>query len=415
MSPASPLLESQQSHSVEDARALRDADAFLCQLLNEASLDGGDDDKSKMEEILRQFLLPSKDTDENNVGFSKTKASPSTEESSHEHILLRQAFHRRRKQIRDWTEDWMAGDDWDEAAPEAEANGPNRQGLRQRRQRRPNHHRRGYIHIDQDGRLVPLPQLPPIIHIGPPAPANNNNNNILNINNNDGNANNNNIGGAPPNNLLQRQAQDELLREQHRREAAAVIDRAVQRYRDEGVPEEDFEVILPGRQHEVGWGRRRGGRGGVLDRLEQHVVLRRVVVAVLTMLAAVACLAIQTAPLLSARDKVRNQATVEASAGGRDSYFDALLWELLEVRPWKDHVQACPPLVPPPIVPTHTNTHVGVIVFICAGSSGGLEILSFKRRDRIVAASLDDDSNGSRMRGWRCAHPLPTCLAPELC
>ena len=170
----------------------------------------------------------------------------------------------------------------------------------------------GEARIDDDGRLVPTGEPQPPNANLPPGPQPRNNN--------EGNNNNPQVdiglfGGAAGGGDRQ-EAEAERIVEQETREAAAAIARAVQRYRDQGVPEEDFEVILIEPR----------GRGTV------NLTFRRICIAVLAVVTAFVCVILQTLPLLDSNfDKF-------------DPDFDKLLYDLLHVRFIQTHARLCPGL-----------------------------------------------------------------------
>ena len=172
----------------------------------------------------------------------------------------------------------------------------------------------GEARIDDDGRLVPTgePQ-PPNANLPPgPQPRNNNEGN----NNNNPQVDIGLFGGAGGGGGDRQEAEAERIVEQETREAAAAIARAVQRYRDQGVPEEDFEVILIEPR----------GRGTV------NLTFRRICIAVLAVVTAFVCVILQTLPLLDSNfDKF-------------DPDFDKLLYDLLHVRFIQTHAKHCPGL-----------------------------------------------------------------------
>ena len=179
----------------------------------------------------------------------------------------------------------------------------------------------GEARIDEDGRLRPteVPQHPNANLPPGPQPRNNNNDN----NGNDDPPLNHGLFGGPVGD--RQEAEVERMVEQETREAAASIARAVQRYRDAGVPEEDFEVILI------------EPRG----RATANLTFRRICIAVLAVVTAFVCVILQTLPLLDSNfDKF-------------DPDFDKLMYDLLHVRFIKDHAKNCPGLnrLPEVVVP----------------------------------------------------------------
>jgi hypothetical protein len=148
----------------------------------------------------------------------------------------------------------------------------------------------GDFEIDEDMRLVPTPSpsppgipLPPVGpgHPAPPHPADND-----------------------------EEERRWLEREDH--EAAEAIARAVQRYRQAGVPEEDFVLIriAPREQNSV------------------NFTFRRVCFAVLAVVTAFVCIMLQTLPLVR-------------SVKHTNLAFDNRMRELLHVRDFCKHVRHC--------------------------------------------------------------------------
>jgi hypothetical protein len=83
----------------------------------------------------------------------------------------------------------------------------------------------GGARIDEDGRLVPVtqpPQPPRVQLLAPPHPQ----------------------PQPAADQNVNNEEEEQRLHEQDEREAAEAIARAVRRYRDEGVPENEFELIL---------------------------------------------------------------------------------------------------------------------------------------------------------------------------
>ncbi|CAB9530321.1 expressed unknown protein [Seminavis robusta] len=239
----------------------------------------------------------------------------------------------------------------------------------------------GQAFVDEDGRLVPVGenhnneagilqeagggQLPPLPNpvnnnnngnnMAPPfllAPANlmngggnNNNNGAINNNNNNNNDNNNNLGrnvdnrnndnndnfnmNAPVvnNNIpfpLDLEEEERRWTEEEEREAALAIARAVERYRQQAVPEEEFVLL----------------RVPPMERPERaSLTFRRICFAVLAVAVAFICIMLQTIPLFP-RDK------------RPDPLFDKLLYELLHVRHFTDHARDCPDLNRSPLSKT---------------------------------------------------------------
>jgi hypothetical protein len=175
--------------------------------------------------------------------------------------------------------------------------------------------------IDQDGRLVPVtqPPQPPRANLPPPPPQpglqnDNNNNNIgpllaeIDINNNP---------------ILPEQQLEEFF-ERERQVAAATIAREVQRLRLEGVPEEDFEVILIDPRGDGLGPPPPPGAPPAMNR----GTLRRIFIVLTAILSAFACVVIHTLPLLSDTEPV-------------DPRIDSLLFDLLKVRTLTTHLGQC--------------------------------------------------------------------------
>lgn len=192
----------------------------------------------------------------------------------------------------------------------------------------------GGAHIDADYRLVPTP--PTTTPQQPLPPLNNNNNN-------------NQGPGRPENNNNAMENEDAERRwvEREQREAAEAIARAVQRYRDQGVPEEEFELIPipPRRELENKRLQQKGLCRCVSLSLLPHTLslvlllleteqdnvnltFRRICFAVLAVVTAFVCIMLQTLPLLH---------TVSVS----NAIFDPLLYEILHVRKFSTHLRHC--------------------------------------------------------------------------
>jgi hypothetical protein len=220
--------------------------------------------KDTEELLLREDDL----TDEEILEFCSGKPLPplpGEEKENNNSDPWRLQFHQRRAEIREWAEQ-----------------------LKQGRAR-----------IDEDGRLVPVtqPPQPPRANL-PLAPQ---------------------AVAAPPLNILEENndAEEQWI-EQERREAADAIARAVRRYRQQDIPEHDFEVVLI---EPLGV----GGAEPV------NLTFRRICIAVLAVVTAFVCVILQTLPLLEPPETL-------------DPNFDKLLHELLQVRGLNTHVQYCPGL-----------------------------------------------------------------------
>lgn len=168
----------------------------------------------------------------------------------------------------------------------------------------------GGAQIDINDRLVlnrgpePLPVLP--------GPNNNNNGQGAAA----GNHNNllNHLGHPGFAGLIDNEDEERRWVEREEREAAEAIARAVKRYRDDGVPEEDFILVPvpPIRRH-----------GDTVN-----LTVRRVCFAVLAVVMAFVCIMLQTLPLFT---------RVTPS----DPVFDKLIPELLHVREFTRHAYFC--------------------------------------------------------------------------
>jgi hypothetical protein len=207
----------------------------------------------------------------------------------------------------------------------------------------------GQALVDEDGRLVPIGenegdnaalqggeprQLPPLrnrnnevnnMAIAPgldapaagPAANMNNQMNDMNMNNN------NNINLLVPpivnHNIpfpLDQEEEERRWTEEEEREAASSIARAVERYRKEGIPDQEYVLL----------------RVPPMERPERaSLTFRRICFAVLAVVTAFICIMLQTIPLFP-RDK------------RSDPLFDKLLYELLQVRHFEHHARACPNL-----------------------------------------------------------------------
>lgn len=164
----------------------------------------------------------------------------------------------------------------------------------------------GGAHIDADERLVPNAGRQPLPPIDP--------------------------NRIPPNPMMDNEDQERRWLERERQEATEAISRAVQRYREQGVPEEEFELIqIP----------LRGEFQSLLETIhavvlnasctEQTVAnltLRRICFAVLAVVAAFVCIMLQTLPLLQ---------PVRVS----NPVFDPLMKEVLHIREFEEHAIHC--------------------------------------------------------------------------
>jgi hypothetical protein len=148
----------------------------------------------------------------------------------------------------------------------------------------------GDFEIDEDMRLVPTPRpTPPGIPLPPLGPGH----------------------PAPPHPADNEEEERRWLeREDH--EAAEAVARAVRRYRQGGVPEEDFVLIriAPRQQNTV------------------NFTFRRICFAVLAVVTAFVCIMLQTLPLVR-------------SVKHKNLEFDSLMSELLQVRDFYKHVSHC--------------------------------------------------------------------------
>ena len=185
--------------------------------------------------------------------------------------------------------------------------------------------------IDEDGRLVPVTErgdhLPGEL---PPLPnrhnrGNNDGNNrgaARNNQNGDDEGMNNNVINNPllnNNNMpfpLDQEEEERRWMEQEEREAERAIERAVKRYQEAGVPEEEYVLL----------------RVQPAERPERaSLTFRRICFAVLAVVTAFICIMLQTLPLFPHDPRPNPR-------------FDKLLYELVEVRHFPEHVQACPRL-----------------------------------------------------------------------
>jgi len=208
----------------------------------------------------------------------------------------------------------------------------------------------GTAMIDVDGRLVPVP-------IGDPRPNGNNemNQNInqnanmfnnaefgrahgvnqnavgVDLNNNINNMGDPNMmeddqefidgiddadddrgGGGGVLDFLDEQEERRRTRQRQEVDAANAIAAAVKRYRDNGVPEDDF-IFVPISERNIS---------------DHNLTLRRILIAVCCVLAAFVCIMLQTIPLFVDIQKA-------------DPVFDKLLYDLLNVRYFGEHIQHC--------------------------------------------------------------------------
>jgi hypothetical protein len=229
--------------------------------------------------------------------------------------LLRQAFHRRKHEIRLLTAEYKETRDG------------------------------GTARIDEDGRLVrnTEPPQPPRANLLPvDNVANNNNNN--NNDNGDDQRNNPQLLRGPRNdginfnnnidNLIHQGQLEEQYLEQRRREAEATISLAVQDLRNRRVPEEDFEVILLDPQGRPALNEGRNNNNNDNNRNHNqflmNLTLRWIAITMFIAIAAFTCALLQILPLSSMKEKL-----------SVNTDFDVLLYELLDVRGWKDHVNEC--------------------------------------------------------------------------
>ena len=151
----------------------------------------------------------------------------------------------------------------------------------------------GEAEIDDDMRLVPTrQQAPQGVPLPPAGPA-----------------------PPPPVNPADHEEEERRWLEREDQEAAEAIARAVRRYRQQGVPEEDFVLIriAPREQNAV------------------NLTCRRICFAVLAVTTAFVVIMLQTMPLL----RSVKQTNLE---------FDSILFELLQVRTFKEHAKHCPGL-----------------------------------------------------------------------
>ena len=252
--------------------------------------------------------------------------------------------------------------------------------------------------VDDDGRLIPVPNNNNINNNNEEQnqnrnnnnnnnnqQLNNNNNQQLNNNNNqqlnNNNGNNNNIGGGilnwnpnPINNIMNQQPfpvdnEEEERRwlEREERDAAEAIARAVQRYRKEGVSEEDFVLI----------------KVQPAERAERaNLTFRRICFAVLAVVTAFICIMLQTLPLFP-----------------RDSNpyprFDKLLHELMQVRFLEEHVQACSNLQrsPPPPRRFWHGLFAGITGMSNRYVDCSLGVLHIPAKDVLIDSFLESPTN----------------------
>lgn len=198
--------------------------------------------------------------------------------------------------------------------------------------------RTGHARVDEDGRLVPVPDAdvdnpqpaaPPNIQLPPPPPPpapQNNNNNI------------NNLDLLANDLLMNEEDNDQHHRrwiQQEQREAAAAIERAVERYRNQGVDMDEDLLFVRVRPH--------------LEEERANPTVRRIGFAVLAVTTTIICIMIQHFPIFSF-------ATNSSRFGGRNSNnnksqnrfgrssVDGLMLELLHVRLLEEHDKYCPDL-----------------------------------------------------------------------
>jgi glycosyltransferase involved in cell wall biosynthesis len=209
------------------------------------------DDASLIQEA--DFLLQRTDlTDEDVLDFLHGKPRRAPAENNNVNETLRHRFHQRREEIRNLKVDL----------------------------------RNGRARIDEDDRLVPLEAQAP----GPQQPV------LIfqQVNNNE--------------------QQEEQWVEQEQRETAEAIVRSVAHYREQGVPEEDFElIIIPPRETTA------------------NLTFRRICFAVVAVVSAFVVVILQTLPSSVSPDAL-------------DPYFDKLMYELVFVRHFHAHIKHCPGL-----------------------------------------------------------------------
>jgi len=148
----------------------------------------------------------------------------------------------------------------------------------------------GEAEIDEHGRLVPtLQPAPPGVPLPPVGPAR-----------------------PPPVNPADHEEEERRWLEREDQEAAEAIARAVRRYRQAGVPEDDFVLIriAPREQNAV------------------NLTCRRICFAVLAVTTAFVVIMLQTMPLI----RPLKQTNLE---------FDNILYDLLQVRDFKTHAKYC--------------------------------------------------------------------------
>jgi hypothetical protein len=157
----------------------------------------------------------------------------------------------------------------------------------------------GEARIDDDGNLVPVtnPPLPPAALLPAPPPPRPNFN----------------MGANPP--AADNDEVDQQWMEQEEREAAAAIARAVQRYREQGVADDDLRLI----------------RVRPEDGERTNFTFRRICCAVLAVVTAFICILLQTLPLMR-------------SSSVPNPVFDKLMSELLQVKNMGQHSLECPGL-----------------------------------------------------------------------
>jgi hypothetical protein len=232
-----------------------------------------------------------------------------------ERVLLRQAFHRRKHEIRLLTAEYKE-------------NGSG-----------------GTSRIDEDGRLVratepPQPPRANLLAVDDDDVANNNDNN--NNDNGDDQRNNPQLLRGPRNgginfnnnidNLIHQGQLEQQHLEQQRREAETTISLAVLELRNRRVPEEDFEVILldPQGRPALNEDRNNNNNNRNHNQFFMNLTFRRIAITMFIAIAAFTCALLQILPLSSMKEKL-----------SVNPDFDVLLYELLDVRGWKDHVREC--------------------------------------------------------------------------
>ena len=148
----------------------------------------------------------------------------------------------------------------------------------------------GGAEIDEHMRLVPTPQPAPPGVLLPPVD----------------------LARPPPVNPVDREEEERRWLEREDQEATEAIARAVRRYRQEGVPEEDFVLI----------------RIATRQQNAANLTFRRICFAVMAVVTAFICIMLQSLPLI----RPVRQTNLE---------FDNVLLELLQVRDFKEHAKHC--------------------------------------------------------------------------